>query len=721
MDRRGLYVHLTIVATCLAAFALPIAAAGPAPLTVEVRGVDGTPTLFVNGKPYNPLMCWASPVNGPAIEEQRLAAKAGVHIHSIETPMPWAGDGYEPDYATVDERMKTMLEADPDGLLLPRFNVLPPPDWYAKHPSEVMLYDDGSRGQPSVASVIWRRDAERSLRRYIEHCESRYGRHMLGYHPCGQHTGEWFYDRTWEGRMAGFEPAFVDGFRGFIREKYGNDPAKLRMAWGNPTTFEAITVPTKEERLAPRAGAFRDPVAERKVIDFNEYMQIAMVEPIERLARVIKDATGGRKLAVIFYGYVFEIASLPHGPAASGHLAMGRLLKCPDVDILCSPISYGDRGLVGSTPFMVAVDSVRLHGKLWLIEDDTRTYLSAKDDPYSRVDTIEHTRWVHTRNFGPVLTRRITCWWMDLPCAGWLNSPEIWDNLGRLKQLYDRDLGKPAQYRPEIAVVVDERSPLFCASSNVLTAPLLNSFRVEFNRIGAPVGIWLLDDLLAGRVPEAKLYLFPDAFALTADQRAALTRTLHRGGKVAIWMYGAGFIRDTADGKHMADLLEIPVEQSMKPQSMAIRWADADDPLLHGLKGQTTTLEPKPVPVFAVADGGDGCRTLARFTESNKPAVAIREEPTYSTVYAGTLTVPSGFLRNCARKAGVFLYTDTDEVIQTDGRWLVITATAAGRKTIRLPRPAAVRDALTGQAIGEKTDRWEVDLKAGETRLYEIQ
>jgi hypothetical protein len=399
---------------------------------------------------------------------------------------------------------------------------------------------------------------------------------------------------------------------------------------------------------------------------------------------------------------------------------MHRLLECPDVDVLCSPISYMDRGLVGSTPFMVAVDSVRLHGKLWLNEDDTRTYLSSKDDPYSRLDTLEHTRWVHTRNFGPLLTRRIACWWMDLPCAGWLNSPEIWDNLGRLKRLYDRDLGKPSQYTPQIAVVVDEKSLCHLAYSPALTPPLLYTFRNQWNRIGAPVGIYLMSDLITGKVPESRLYVFPDAFALTTQERAILKTRLRRDGKVAVWMYGAGLIRESASAANMSDLLDMPIGSSAKPEPNQIRWADADDPLLAGLKNSLLQLPANPTPALTVAGPSERCRVLARFADGKTPAIAVREEPTHSTVYVGALTAPSAFLRNCARKAGVFLHVDTDDVIQIDGRWLFLTATTAGQKTIRVPHSATVRDAMTSEVVGTNIDRWQVGLQQGETRVYEL-
>ena len=78
-----------------------------------------------------------------------------------------------------------------------------------------------------------------------------------------------------------------------------------------------------------------------------------------------------RKLVVFFYGYVFEFGAIRNGPATSGHYALRRVLDCPDIDVLCSPISYFDRGLGQSAPAMTAAESVALAGKMWLYEDDT--------------------------------------------------------------------------------------------------------------------------------------------------------------------------------------------------------------------------------------------------------------------------------------------------------------------------------------------------------------
>ena len=121
-----------------------------------------------------------------------------------------------------------------------------------------------------------------------------------------------------------------------------------------------------------------DPQASRQLLDLAEFQQQMMADCVCELARAARQASRGRKLVVFFYGYVFEFGAIRNGPATAGHYALRRVLDCPDIDVLCSPISYFDRGLGQSGPAMTAAESVALAGKLWLYEDDTRTYLGTR-------------------------------------------------------------------------------------------------------------------------------------------------------------------------------------------------------------------------------------------------------------------------------------------------------------------------------------------------------
>ena len=255
-------------------------------------------------------------------KQVKMAAAEGVHIHSFGIVMPWPKPGDAPDFSATDAVLERVIDADPEALLLPRFGCDPPGWWYAAHPDEALQYDDGSREPVCVASMVWREEMLRNLRALVEHCEARYGEHMLGYHPCAQHTGEWFYPKTWDGLHCGFSPAMQRGFSAWLRKKYATEDA-LCAAWGDAAVrFDSVAVPAVEERVTASAGLFRDPARERKTIDFYEYLQVAMVEPLELIAATVKDASARKKLVTLFYGYYFEISGLPFGPQTSGHLAL---------------------------------------------------------------------------------------------------------------------------------------------------------------------------------------------------------------------------------------------------------------------------------------------------------------------------------------------------------------------------------------------------------------
>jgi hypothetical protein len=110
-----------------------------------------------------------------------------------------------------------------------------------------------------------------------------------------------------------------------------------------------------------------------------------------------------------------------------------------------------------------------IRGKLWLNEDDTRTYLSAENEETGRVATLQAIQWVHRRNFAQALAHGSALWWMDLRGQGWPAARPIWGNLSGLRGLWEATPPRPL--RPDIAVVIDEQSSLYLAGDNAVTAP----------------------------------------------------------------------------------------------------------------------------------------------------------------------------------------------------------------------------------------------------------
>jgi hypothetical protein len=647
-----------------------------------------------------------------------LGAERGLHIGTVPIHMPWPRNDEAPDYAAADAQVQHILSIDPEALIIPRINMDAPEWWKQEHPGHKMVYDDGERRMASPASKPWRRDASAALRLLLRHLEHEFGDHMLGYHVGAQNANEWFYDHTWELIMPCFEEPFREAFAEWARAKYQTVEA-LREAWGKPgLTFDAIQVPTLEERIAGKLGAFRDPKLQRFEIDFAEYMQVCLAEYQEECARIVKEETGGKKLGVFFYGYLYDVAGFAYGGAVSGHLRLRRMLNCPDVDVFCSPISYFDRGSGGVGPFMAPVDSIQAHGKLWLNEDDHRTHLAPESAGFGRTSSVFETLGVYRRNFGHQFERRCATWWMDFG-TGWMADPEIFDNFAHTRDIW-RKAPKVGPFRPQVAMITDEDSFFYLRNSNEITRPSVTLMRRMFNTMGCPVGLYLMDDLCEGKVPDTvRLYVFLNAYRVTTQQRRQLRDRIAHENEAALWLYAPGFIDEDASAENIAELIGFEVAQLAEPTSSRVRLLDSPPQPLDGLPGgHAFGVDSQPTPLFAVQAGQPDVIALGNYEGTKHIAMAMRRLPNWSSVFCGGLQVSAEVLRELARYAGAHIYCDTNDVISACPGFISIHATAPGEKTLAFPEAVRLRDLTSAAVLEPAARRHTFSLEAGETRLF---
>jgi beta-galactosidase len=641
----------------------------------------------------------------------RLAAEAGVRFVSFPAGLPWPAPGSAVDWSGVDDACAKVLAANPAALLLPRIGMDPPPWWCEAHPGEVMRWEDGRRDHAVPASPRYRREAAERLAALVAHLEEKWGDQVAGYHPCGQNTGEWFYEATWGRALNGYAPADLDAWRRWLKQRYGTDD-RLRRAWnGTAVSCEDATVPAPAARHAAPAGVFRDPATERPLIDWAEFQQEAMADCVCELAHVVRTASRGRKLVLFFYGYVFEFGAIQNDPATSGHYRLRRALDCPDIDVLCSPISYFDRGPGQSAPSMTAAESVALAGKMWLNEDDTHTFLAREDFPglQDHVTTLEATLEELRRNVAQEALRNFATWWMDLGASGWFNDPALWAEMKRLGALDEALLRQPTPFRPEVAAVIDERAMLRVAAGGVLvTRPGLYEVRAPLGRMGAPYGQYLLDDVLAGRVP-AKLLVFLNAWNLSAEERARLLRATRSAAR--LWCYAPGYFQDSrASSDAMRQLTGFRLEKVTPATARAVP-TEAGRRL--GL-GQTFGVTPVPQPLLAAADATEA-EVLARYPDG-AAAVAMRRTADGLSIFVGAPGLTSELLRVAARAAGVHLFAQADCNVYASGRFLALHAAQDGAVTIEVGQTGPVRDALSGVQAGVGPQP-TLPFKRGETRI----
>jgi hypothetical protein len=494
----------------------------------------------------------------------------------------------------------------------------------------------------------------------------------------------------------------------------------LQTAWGNNSvTLSAAEVPSPELRTSKTGGVFRDIAVEKSqqsVLDFVEFQQEMMIDTVLTFAKTVRNASNGKRLVVFFYGYVFEFGALSTGPATSGHYALRKALESPDVDIYCSPISYFDRKIGGSAAAMTAAESVTLAGKLWLYEDDTRTYL-APEDLFPGGRTFEATRQLLLRNTAECAIRHFGTWWMDLGSEGWFDDPKLWAEMKRLETIDLLFLETPVPFKPEVAVFLDEASLLsVAAGGNLMSVPAVYEIREPLARMGTPYGQYLLDDFLNGNV-EAKLNVFAAVWRLSESQRKLLKQQSAKIGTVNIWCFASGFL-DTEKGGSIETINEL-TGFKMKRIENINAWAEPTT-IGKSLGFETGFGIKNPVkPLFTVEDAKPE-ETLAVYADGSA-AVAMRQGKSGEvSIFVGVPGLNSSLLRLAAKKAGVHLYTDQDCNVYANGSALVLHGSADGSVKVNFGKPVTIIDFLDGSILG-KGSALSIPLKLGETRVLNMK
>ena len=685
---------------------------------------NGVPQIHINGTPVAPVLFFGNMEGAKnaqrVLAEARRAAKEGVHLHStlIELPCPLTEAHYVLD--EIDVRLRALLDADPNGYVMPRLVFVPARGWKREYATEISVYNDGTNGDPSLTSERFWQEAERALQMLIEHIQGQtYAERVFAYHL---ERGEWFqpadsgYDRSTANR---------DAFRDWLREKYKDSLILLRAAWyDGDVQFHTAEIPPVLGKPNPQR-AFYETRRERSIIDFNEFTSETTANRLAQLARVVKKASHNNALVSVCYGYTLEF-----GHGFSGHLALNRLLASPHVDLVCGPPSYRDRKPTGAASFPSPIDSVRLHGKLWLSEDDTKTYLApAQQDPDDfnpRLGDRFATEQAHARAMGRALATNTAVGWMDLWGEGWLDDEGLWERIGAFaEQMAQQQREMPAPARHDVVVLIDEKSLLHVQKGETFFRKLTNGVRDILQRAGISYGLYLQSDLLEDSFPtDARMYLFLTPFRLPTEQRMAIQKKLQRDNKTLVWLYAPGACEERpSGGTGMEDVATATVGLILRQQAynseVGSRVLDANHLLTERLGGRDIGARERLNPSFYSDD--PGATVVAEYHASGLPSIAARSFGTWKSVFIGDPILPLELLRGLCRYAGVPVYvTGGEDVVFVGNGWITVHANRDGQRTLRLPTAQSIYDMQERRVVGENTRDYRYFLRMGATRTFLI-
>lgn len=434
-------------------------------MRAEIKEYKGAMRLFVDGVPIAPD-AYITYITPKACYED--FATAGYKLFSLpiffssktlneDAQYPAFSyalfESEEPRFDLVDEDFRKIIRACPDALIFPRVNISLSEAWERANPDELNDKGQVELHRPCFSSDKWAEETMRLYGMFIDHVKaSDYADHVIGYQVAAGNTEEWIaHDRNGS-----------TGKRS--REKFAE--------W---------------QALTGRCGSEEN---------YFEFLSDVVAQRICDLARFTKERAGRDSMVGSFYGY-----SLQFNPRTECHNSFIKVLECPDIDFICSPVSYEQgRRLGRDHSCFVPWSSLAHHGKLYFAENDTRTHLTRSpfpENPYfdqpvfcarTKYDTLEMIKLHYSR----AMIYGYAHWWFDM-FGGWFADSEYMSLLKRLRDISEQSLQKSLKGVCEIGVFIDEK-----AINNVSDEKLLANFRAYtrdvIGNIGAPIDCYIVED-----------------------------------------------------------------------------------------------------------------------------------------------------------------------------------------------------------------------------------
>ena len=630
---------------------------------------NGLPLILIGEKEYTPMIYmshfWQGYDSNPDfVKNLEHFRDADIHLYGIgvEVADVWTDYG-QFNFSLAQEKIARLLDIDPDARILFCIGAYMAPKWWVMdNQDELVRYanaevnfkenDTNSNcAQPSYASEIWCSEFTECVRLLVEFLEaSPYASRIFGYRIDSGVYLEWHYYG-----MGGSEPDVSEpmnrAFRQWLTEKYGTDEA-LQAAWGDPAaTLVSAHMPGQAMREHQGAGSIRDPQIDRAAVDSLRCMADCLTNLMLRVDHTAKEASHRKALVGNFCGYFFGM----NFPAEGWHLENRRILASPDVDFQAQPPCYDSRfrDFGGGEPTRSLAESYRLHGKLNLVEWDTRTHVVVErrySYGWNPTDSVN----LLARDFAQSLIRGTGFWYFDFG-QGWYEDPLIGEYLKKLQPI--RQKAADCSSIAQVALVGDLESVYYHGVETV-NGTITNSINGTLHAIthtGAPFDAIASTDIGLEGLPDYQVYIFMNLCYATPEHRATIER-LRKAGKTLVWLYAPGYLTD--QGADLASLCEftgmdveiIPDDGETPPNFLRPFFKPKDAKRFHN--GYRKELSNGSVSYF-FPDGAIETQTL----------------------------------RELFKREGVFLYGGDDKTaLYVNGSYLAFNTATAGKRILRFPQ-----------------------------------
>ena len=552
------------------------------------------------------------------------------------------------DFEPVKRQFDDLLSANPNAEFLVMLD-LNSPLWLTRQ-----LYavngDSYANLSEAVSIPRWREATGTYCDALVDFLEEHYGSRIRAYIPACGSTDEWM--DLCDGGAGKYKS---ERYRAWCREK------------GLPVPDD---VPARSRR--GRFGfenVLRDPATDAESIRYWRFTSSLVCDTIREFADRVRKRCGREIELGVFYGYILELGG---DWVKKGHLAYQELLASGSIDFLISPGTYEHRKIGDGGGFMVPMGTVRRFGRNYLHECDQRTHCFNPN--LSRAVRLEFQHWQDEaediagmrREMALSLIHHTSLWWFDM-WGGYYQSPAVFDNLARMKELWDRYSGDDSPGRAEIALVVDPDGAALVNDEAAGADRFHRDLCHLLNRVGAPFEAVSFDDLLEpGAAEKYKFLVFASIFELNEERLRRYRERIAGGGRTILWLYAAG----------ISDGIQIQLERNRE---------------LAGVPFGT-------------------------------PGLSLTEYDSHRTLYLcrpEELTVP--LLRQAVRDAGVHIWTEEEAPVFANARLAAFHTARGGERSLMFPAEvAAVTELFSGRRFELRNHCLAYPFDTPDTVLFEL-
>jgi hypothetical protein len=709
----------------------------PKSLSVKMKKIDTIPTIHINGKPIWNMGYTILGRDQSAVKNSLFNSIGMRIVHCYENPRSQTEGKY--DFAAIDKAVFTILSNNPNALIIlkPGFRTCVPNWFLKKYPDEAVVFDAGRKlNKPSLASEKWRKVAGEMLSKTIQHINNGpYADKIIGYFVREGEEGQWMHywggsDLSKENILSDYSKPMREYFRIWLKNKYLSID-NLRKAWkNNKVTFESACIPSRQERIAPNKGTFRDPLKNRKAIDYAEALSDVICDGISYYARIVKRETENNALMLTFYGHFVDAGGC-FWAEQMGYIKQRRLINNPDIDCIANPIAYTRalRDIGGFAGFdYPAPGSLRLQNKMYINEADVRTHLTYPPGYAYSVRTQAQTEQVLAREFAKALCGGAGMYWLNLGggIRDWFDDIDIVRSIARLNKIAQEAVKDDLSSISETAVIMSDKSLLYMRQLNSRSpedciSQQCNQQRIWIAAMGAPFDEYLADDFLDAKMPDYKLYIFLNTFYMSEQERKAVVAKLKKNKATALWFYAPGYINKNGFSlAAIAELTGIKIDRLNKRDNGRIK-IEAGNSLLKGHDetiGLPSGISMKPI-FFAV---DKAVEVLGRLQSNNEAAFVIGKRAGFTSYYCSTPFIPSELLRSIAMKAGVHIYDSHNDAVYACKDYLAVhSSKKAALRKIKLPEVTELIQIYPNYKEMGKVKEFEFESKSPQTRIYKIK